>query len=307
MTKQTQLLIVGAGPAGLTAAIYARRAGKQVTLVEKNGFGGQITYSPRVENIPGFVSVSGNEFADQLVDQAISQGADFESYNIVSVSKLSDGRFEAHTEEGDILEADAVIDAVGCKHRLLGLPREEEMIGNGLSFCAVCDGAFYKNKTVALVGGGNSALVEANLLKEQVAKLYIVQNLDFLTGEKTLQDELYAASNVDVILGHTVDAYLGDDEIKGLRIKEAKSGKLRELSCDGVFLAVGMVSQNDPFKDLIPLDAQGYVPSDETCTTPVEGLFVAGDARAKRIRQVTTAAADGAVAAITACDYIDKK
>ncbi len=297
------LIIVGGGPAGLTAALYALRGGKSVLVIEKGSFGGQITFSPKVENIPGFVALSGNEFAEKLVDQVIAQGGDFESAEVL---RVEDGNTKKVYTDENSYEAKAVIIATGAKHRMLGIDNEENFVGNGISFCAVCDGAFYKDQTVAVIGGGNSALQEAILLADLVKKLYIVQNLDFLTGEKKLQEQLAAKSNVETIFGVTVKDYLGSDELKGIRIQKEADGSLRELEVDGVFIAIGLIPQNNAFADIIQLNSYGYADSDETCLTRTAGIFVAGDCRSKRIRQVTTAAADGAIAALAACDYIDK-
>ncbi len=294
------IIIIGGGPAGLTAALYALRANKKVLVIEKETFGGQITFSPKVENIPGFTELSGNEFAEKLVEQVLYQGADVESAEVLKVD--GDSVKTVYTDSGNF-EAKAVIIATGAKHRLLGLPDEEKFIGEGISFCAVCDGAFYADKTVAVVGGGNSALQEAILLSDLAKKVYIVQNLDFLTGEKKLQEQL--GNNVEVILGSVVSKYLGDNEIKGIRIKNEKSGDERELTVDGVFLAVGLIPQNDAFSNILELDERGYAKTDEGLNGKQNGVFVAGDCREKKVRQVTTAASDGAVAALAACEYLD--
>ena len=294
------LIIVGGGPAGLTAALYACRASKKVIVLEKAAFGGQITYSPRVENIPGFVSLTGNEFAEKLVEQVLEQGADVEPCEVLSIT---DGAIKTvHTDSGDY-EAPAVIIATGAKHRLLGVEREEQFIGEGISFCAVCDGAFYRGKTVGVVGGGNSALQEAILLSDLAEKVYVFQNLPTLTGEGKLQEQVLAKANVEVMTEVLVDGLLGDSALSGVRLKGANG--MQEVSLDGLFVAIGLVPQNEPFANVLPLNERGYAASDEGCTTPTPGIFVAGDCRAKRIRQVTTAAADGAVAALAACDYID--
>ena len=294
------IIIIGGGPAGLTAALYALRANKKVLVIEKETFGGQITFSPKVENIPGFTELSGNEFAEKLVEQVLYQGADVESAEVLKVE--GDEIKKVVTDSGDF-EAKAVVIATGAKHRLLGLPKEETFIGEGISFCAVCDGAFYMNKTVAVIGGGNSALQEAILLSDLAEKVYIVQNLDFLTGEKKLQEQL--KDNVEVILGSVVSEYLGENEISGIRIKNEKSGEISELKVDGVFLAVGLVPQNDAFSNILELNERGYAKADEDMKGKAQGVFVAGDCRDKKIRQVATAAADGAIAALSACEYID--
>lgn len=296
------IIVIGGGPAGLTAAVYARRASKSVLVLEKETFGGQITNSPRVENIPGFSALSGNEFAEKLVDQAIALGADVEAAEVLSVK---DGKTKTVVTDAGEYEAKAVIIATGAKHRMLGIPGEEKFVGNGISFCAVCDGAFYTGKKVAVIGGGNSALQEAVLLSDLAKEVTIVQNLDFLTGEKKLIEQLEQKSNVKIILGTVVDAWLGENEINGVRMKKVGDGTLSEISVDGVFVAVGLVPQNEPFGNVTSLDERGYIVSDENCTTGTTGVFVAGDCRTKRIRQVTTAAADGAVAALAACAYID--
>ncbi len=294
------IIVIGGGPAGLTAALYALRANKKVLVIEKETFGGQITFSPKVENIPGFTELSGNEFAEKLVEQVLYQGADVESCEVL---KVEDGEVKKVVTDSGEFTSKAIIIATGAKHRLLGLPDEEKFIGEGISFCAVCDGAFYMNKTVAVIGGGNSALQEAILLSDLAKKVYIVQNLDFLTGEQKLQEQL--KDNVEVILGSVVSRYLGENEITGIRIKNEKSGIECELSVDGVFLAVGLVPQNDAFSNILELDERGYAKADADLNAKSSGIFVAGDCRIKKIRQVTTAASDGAIAALSACEYID--
>lgn len=296
------LIIIGSGPAGLTAALYAGRANKSVLVIEKGAFGGQITLSPKVENIPGFECLSGNEFADKMVDQVLAQGAEFEA---AEVMEIRDGDTKVVATEYGEYEAKAVIIATGCKHRGLHLPKEEDFIGNGISFCAVCDGAFYKNKVVGVVGGGNSALQEALLLSELAAKVIVFQDLPYLTGEQKLQDQLLAKDNVEVHLGTLVSEYLGDQELNGVKTKAQADGAEAEYALDGLFLAVGLIPQNEPFAKYADLNDYGYVDADETCVTKTPGIFVAGDCRSKAIRQVTTATADGAVAALAACKFID--
>ena len=297
------IIIIGGGPAGLTAAVYARRAEKTVLVIEKETFGGQITFSPNVENIPGFVSLSGNEFAEKLVDQAITQGAEFESDTVTGIEKTVDG-FLVKAEFGSF-EGKAVIIATGAKHRMLGLDREEEFIGSGISFCAVCDGAFYKGETVGVVGGGNSALQEAVLLAGLAKKVYIFQDLPYLTGEQKLQEDLKCRDNVEIITGVAVDSFIGESELAGVKIRDKESGAVREYALSGLFVAIGLVPQNEPFKEFVRLNDWGYADVDEFCKTETPGIFVAGDCRSKRIRQVTTAAADGAIAALAACDYTE--
>ena len=298
------IIIVGGGPGGLTAAVYALRAGRSVLVIEKNGFGGQIAYSPKVENIPGTKVISGTEFADQLVEQAMALGADMELENVVKVEADGDVK-KVYTEEGSVYEGRALILAVGVKHRMLGLPGEEELVGNGLSFCAVCDGAFYTAQNAAMIGGGNSALQEALLLSDVCSKVTVVQNLPFFTGEKKLADALTARDNVEVYFSTVVTGYQQENgSLTGLQLQNTETGEKFAVSVSGAFLAVGLIPENEAFAQLSQLDERGYFAVTEDCRTATPGVFVAGDCRAKRIRQVTTAAADGAVAALAACDYL---
>ena len=307
------IIVIGGGPAGLTAAVYARRANKSVVVIEKDAFGGQITFSPKVENIPGFTEISGNEFAERLVDQAISQEVEFESATVEKAEVIEDpsredafnGRYFLVTTEDGEFEGKSLIIATGARHRMLGLPGDEDFVGDGVSFCAVCDGAFYKDQNVGLVGGGNSALQEAVLLAGLVRKLTIFQDLPYLTGEVKLQEELSRHDNVEVLTGVRVVSYLPGESFRGIRVEKTETGEQRDYPLDGLFVAIGLVPQNEIFKDLVKLDARGYADADESTLTATPGVFVAGDCRAKRIRQVATAAADGAVAALRASDYLE--
>ena len=299
------IVIVGGGPAGLTAAVYGLRAGKTVLVVEKNGFGGQIAYSPKVENIPGTKVISGTEFADHLTDQAMALGADMELEKVVRVDKTAEG-FDVVTEEGSTFQGKTVILALGVKHRTLGLPGENELIGNGISFCAVCDGAFYTGQEVAMIGGGNSALQEALLLSEVCTKVTVVQNLATFTGEKKLADALMQKENVTAIFNTVVVGYEQENgALSGLKLRNEQTGEESAISVDGAFLAVGLMPENEPFSQHAKLNNWGYFDSGEDCRTATEGLFVAGDCRSKTIRQVVTAAGDGAIAAMAACRYLD--
>ena len=299
------IIIAGGGPAGLTAAIYALRAGKTVLVIEKNGFGGQIAYSPKVENIPGTKVISGTEFADKLTDQTMALGADMELENVIRAD--CDGEVKkVFTEEGGVYEGKALILALGVKHRMLGLPGEEELIGNGISFCAVCDGAFYAGQEVAMIGGGNSALQEALLLSEVCTKVTVVQNLADFTGEKKLSQALMEKENVEAYFNTVVVAYESDENgLTGLRLRNEQTGEESQLKVSGAFLAVGLKPENEPFKDLSKLNDWGYFDVGEDCCTQKPGVFVAGDCRSKTIRQVVTASADGAIAAMAACRYLD--
>lgn len=297
------IVIIGAGPAGLTAAIYARRAEKTALVIEKSTFGGQITHSPRVENYPGFAVMSGTEFADKLVDQALGQGAEIELDTVNKIEKSNNGYNVIC--DGGTFEGKAVIIATGSHHRQLGIERENDFVGEGISYCAVCDGAFYKDKSVAVIGGGNTALQEAVMLSDICKDVTVVQNLDFLTGEQKLQNDIESKNNVKVILSATVSKILGENEFKGLLL--SVKGEETELLVDGVFVAIGQQPENEPFKDVVKLNEYGYIEANESCLpdTEFEGVFVAGDCRTKAVRQITTATADGATAAISACRYID--
>ena len=301
------IIIVGGGPAGLTAAVYALRAGKTVLVIEKGGFGGQIAFSPKVENIPGTIQISGAEFADKLTEQAMNLGADVELENVVKVEK-ENGIFHVYTEEESHYEAKAVILAVGVKHRTLGLPGEQELVGNGISFCAVCDGAFYAGQNVAMIGGGNSALQEALLLSEVCNKVTVVQNLADFTGEKKLSEALMEKDNVEAYFNTVVSGYESTNgSLSGLKLHNDATGEDSFIAVDGAFLAVGLIPENQPFAELANLNNWGYFDSGEDCCTKTEGIYVAGDCRSKHIRQVVTAAGDGAIAAMAACRYLDNK
>ena len=300
------IVIVGGGPAGLTAAVYALRGGRSVVVIEKNGFGGQIAFSPKVENIPGTIQISGAEFADKLVEQAMNLGADMELETVTGIEKTDFG-FRVNTEEGNAFEGRSVILALGVKHRTLGLPGEQELVGNGISFCAVCDGAFYTGQNVAMIGGGNSAMQEALLLSEVCNKVTIVQNLAAFTGEKKLAQALMEKQNVEVFFNTVVTRYLTENgSLVGLELRNDQTGEASRITVDGAFLAVGLQPENEAFASFAALNDWGYFDSGEDCRTGTPGLFVAGDCRSKRIRQVVTAAADGAIAATAACMYLDQ-
>lgn len=297
------IIVVGGGPAGLTAAIYARRAGKSVLVTERAALGGQMTFSPKIENYPALAVASGNELAEKMVDQVMALGGEFEFDEVAGIE--DGGRIKTVVTESGRFEAYSVILANGVKHRMLGVEGEEALVGAGISFCAVCDGAFYRGKRVAVVGGGNSALQEALLLADGCASVTVIQNLSELTGERTLIERLSARDNVSVIYNTVVEGFVTDSKLRGVRISNLNTGVKDELECDGVFVAIGLVPENSAFQALVQLDERGYYASDEDCRTASNGIFVAGDCRAKRIRQITTAVADGAVAALAACNYVD--
>lgn len=296
------IVIIGAGPAGLTAAIYARRAEKSVLILEKENFGGQITYSPLVENYPGIPSASGNEIAERFVEQALSLGVDIELGEVTDIKHI-DGVNIVVASCGEY-EANAVIIAAGSKHRRLGLENEDALVGNGVSYCAVCDGAFFKGKDVAVIGGGNSALQEAVLLSKTCNKVTIIQNLPYLTGEKKLADALSKLENINIMFGKTVTKLCGTSSLDSVIVTD-ESGNESKIKVDGVFVAIGQTPENEPFKGVASTDERGYIISDESCVTKTNGVFVAGDCRTKAVRQITTATADGAAAALAAIRYTD--
>ena len=296
------IAVIGGGPAGLTAAVYACRAGKRVLVIENNVFGGQITWSPRVENFPGFLSVSGTELGDKLLEQAIEQGAETELEEVTALSR-EQGSWRLSCESGASFTAKAVILATGAKPRMLGVAREEELVGAGVCYCAVCDGAFYAGRPVAVCGGGNSALQDALLLSESCSKVYLVHRRDTFRGEQKLVDALREHDNVEFVLNAKVEALLGEDELSGLLVKQ--NGLARPLAVEAAFIAIGHQPDLNAFADFVQRDEKGYAASDEGCATESPGLFVAGDCRAKRVRQLTTAVADGAVAALAAVSYVD--
>ncbi|MBQ5339024.1 MAG: FAD-dependent oxidoreductase [Oscillospiraceae bacterium] len=304
MADVYDIAVVGAGPAGLTAALYARRAGKSVVVIEKENFGGQITFSPKLENYPTALAISGAEFAEKLMEQAEAHGTVLEMDNITAVEKNAEG-FVLTGEYGSY-HAKSMILATGSKHRTLGIAHEAELTGHGVCYCAVCDGAFFREQDVAVIGGGNTALQDAVFLSEICTSVTVVQNLPFLTGDPVLQEKIKTLENVSVICEATVDALLGDTKLTGIRILRGADKTPEVLAVTGMFVAIGQQPENEAFAGLSALDQTGYIISDENCRTDTDGVFVAGDCRTKAIRQVVTATADGASAALAACRYLDR-
>ena len=299
------VIVVGGGAAGMTAALYAQRNGKKALVIEKAGFGGQITHSPKVENYPGTLSMSGNEFADRMLEQILAQGAEIEFETVCGVEDGGNVK-TVLTEEGSRFEGKTVILATGVKHRMLGLPGENELVGEGISFCAVCDGDFYTGQTVCVAGGGNSALQEAILLSGKCAQVIMLQDLPEFTGEKKLQEILFARDNVKKYTGVKITALETEGgALRGVTVEPQAGGEKQTIACDGLFVAIGLIPENEAFRPLADLNAWGYFDSGENCETKTPGVFVAGDCRSKSVRQLTTAAGDGATAALAACRYID--
>ena len=298
------LLVIGSGPAGVTASIYAARANKSVLVIEKEAFGGLITHSPKIENYPGFPSISGLELADQFISQAMNLGVNFEFDNIKEVIKTKEG-FTLVGENGQYNGLTVII-ATGSKHRHLGLPKEEELTGHGISYCAVCDGPFYTGKDVIVVGGGNSAMQEAILLSGYCKSVLMVQNLDKLTGEASSAKLIEKIDNINVIYNKVVVELCGIDTLDAIIVEDVNTKEREKITTDGIFVAIGQVADNEPFKNVCALDKVGFIISDDSCTSEVEGIFVAGDCRQKRIRQISTAISDGTIAAVEAIKYLDK-
>ena len=293
------IVIIGAGTAGLTAAIYAARAGKKVLILENEGIGGQIATSPKVENYPGFSEISGMEFSDKLYEQASALGVELELDRAEKIIDNGESK-TVKTEYGEFT-CKAVIIATGVKHRHLGIEAEEKYMGRGVSYCAVCDGAFYKGKDVAVVGGGNSAVQSAIMLSNICNKVYLIHRRDEFRCEKKLSDEVRAIENIELVLNSTVKDLQGDGKLSTV-ITENNSGEVKEINAEGLFVLVGQIPENSAFADIITLDDSGYIVAGEECKTNVEGIFAAGDCRTKAIRQLTTAAADGSVSALAACN-----
>ena len=297
-------IVIGAGPAGMTAALNLRRDGKTVLLLERETVGGQIALSPRVENIPSIKEISGEEYSSLIFDQISDLGVDFELENVLGIEKNGD-IFKVKTDYGEH-EARSVIIATGCEHRHMGVDREEELVGKGVSYCAVCDGAFYKDEEVAIIGDANTAIQYAIALSSYCKKVHVCALFDRLFADKTLIDRLYSKENVDVRFTISLKQFVGEDELSGLIFEDTKTHEEVHYTCKAVFIAIGQVPHNEPFESLVELE-KGYIKTDDLMHTMTEGLFAVGDCRTKKYRQVITAENDGMVAAIEASRYLDSK
>ena len=294
------VIIIGGGPAGMSVALNLLRAGHSVLILEKENFGGQIANSPRVENIPGTKEISGLDFAGNLFEQILNLGAKFELEEVVRVLKLDD-HFEVTTNY-HTYEARAVVIANGVKHRKMNLPNEEEFIGKGVSFCAVCDGAFYKDKDVYLIGDANTALQYALMLANTCTNVYMFTLFDRFFADQILIDRLIQKDNVHITHNMNLIAYLGQNELAGLRFENTKDHSIHEFPTNNVFVAIGQVPQNDAFKSLVQTDDYGFIITNEKMETSVPGIFAIGDTRKKDVRQVASAIGDASVASV----FIDK-
>ena len=296
------IVIIGAGTAGLSAAIYACRSGKSVLVLEENYYGGQIVNTPQIENYPGIQNISGFDFASGLFEQAKALGTEFVFAKAESI-RNTEGQREVVTAE-KVYPCKAIILATGAKNRMLGLEKEKELTGKGVSYCATCDGAFFKGKTVAVCGGGNTALLDALHLSEGCEKVYVIHRRQEFRAEEHLQERVAEKKNIRCMLECGITELLGEDALQGIVVESLADGRKNILEVDGLFIAIGHVPDNYRFEDSIALDEKGYVIAGEDCKTSMEGVFVAGDCRTKHVRQLTTAAADGSVAALAACEYI---
>lgn len=296
------IVIIGAGPAGMSAAVYGQRAGKKTLMIDAKGFGGQILNTPEVENYPGIKKTSGIELASSLYEQATGQGAEIVYEKAVAIEPGNPAVVRTETAS---YETKAVIIATGAKNRPLGIPTEEKFVGAGVSYCATCDGAFFRGKDVAVIGGGNTALEDAEVLSGIANKVYLVHRRDSFRGEQAGVKRLLTKDNVEFVLDSVPEEILGEMTVSGLKVRSVKTDETQTLSVQGVFVAIGQMPDNGDFADAAELDDKGYVTAGEDCMTKTPGVFTAGDCRTKKVRQLATAAADGAVAALAAVDYIN--
>jgi thioredoxin reductase (NADPH) len=298
----TDIVIVGGGTAGLTAAIYAVRAGVSATILEAKAYGGQIVNTPDIENYPGLAHVSGFDFATGLYNQAIDLGAKFRYERVLGVRE-ENGEKIVETKKREF-HCKAVIIATGAKNRPLGIDREEELTGNGVSYCATCDGSFFKGQTVAVNGGGNTAIEDAEYLADLCEKVYVIHRRDEFRADEADVLRLKKRESVEFVLNSTVTGLIGEGKLNAVEVTDKNTGEKKTLEVTGLFVAIGQVPDNRAFENLVDLAPAGYVEAGEDCHTKTPGIFTAGDCRTKTVRQLTTAAADGAVAALAACAYI---
>ena len=305
MSDIYDLAILGGGPAGITAAIYASRARLNTIWIDKNfAPGGQVTATYAVDNYPGMPGISGMDLGEAFGAHARKLGLEPQREKILSLENIS-GEIKTIRTKKHEYQAKALILAFGAEHRKLDIPGEDDLSGLGVSYCATCDGAFFKDKNVAVVGGGNTALDDALVLSFTSKKVYLIHRSDTFSGEKRLLEKLQEHDNVVFILDSEVTAINGSERLESLGIRNKVSGEEQTLDVDAVFIAIGHVPDNKAFASLVELDAYGYIKTDENCATSCPGIYAAGDGRVKKVRQLTTAAADGTEAALAACDYID--
>ena len=303
MAKIYDIAIIGAGPAGLTSAIYGARAGRSVVVFEAKSFGGQIINTPEIENYPGIEKISGAEFAMSLYKQAMGLGAEYINEKVIEIHNGSSDK-KIITNHGEY-KAKTIIVATGVKKRPLGLEHEEELIGRGISYCATCDGAFFRGRDVAVIGGGNTALEDAMFLSNYCSKVYLIHRRDTFRAEGKNVAGVKEKENINIIYNSIPVKLIYDDVIKGMEIKDVTDDEVTKIDVDGIFVAIGQMPDSELFEGLLKIDSSGYIVANEDCKTGIDGVFTAGDCREKNVRQLTTAASDGAIAAISACSFID--
>lgn len=297
------VLIVGGGPAGMTAAIYAARAGLKTLMLENAFAGGQIVNTPIIENYPGLKhDVSGADLAMDMLEQVKRMGAEVKMEKVKAMELIS-GTKEVVTSKGTY-EAKTVILAMGAKPRLLGIKGEMEFVGSGVSYCATCDGALFKDREVAVIGGGNTAIEDALYLSRLCKKVYVVHRREQFRAQSALVQQAEKVANIEFVLVHVLKEIKGEFAVQKLVLEDVSQGHQRELDVSGVFVAIGQVPKTDVVEGLVPLDETGYIIAEEDCKTPIPGVYVAGDIRTKRLRQIVTAVSDGAVAATQAEGYL---
>ena len=297
------IIIIGAGPAGLTAAIYGCRARRKVLVLEANSYGGQIINTLDIENYPATPHINGYEFATNCYNQAKELGAEVKFEKAIDII---DGDIKKVVTKDNTYETKVIIIATGCGIKKLGLDNEDEFLGKGVSYCATCDGAFFKNKDVAVVGGGNTALEDALYLSDIVKKVYLIHRRDTFRGENKSVLDLRDKSNVEFIYNSTVTKLIGNDKLEAIEVSDNES-VTKTIDVLGLFIAIGRIPENANFTKIINVDDTGYIKAIEDCRTNIDGIFVAGDARTKNLRQLVTATSDGANAATNAIKYINRR
>lgn len=306
MEKIRDLIIIGAGPAGLTAAIYAKRAGFDTLVIDETGMGGgQIVNTYEVDNYPGLIHINGFDMGMKFKEHATEMGTDFADVTVTGVTKKDDLIY-VYANDAEYVSK-ALIIATGAKHRALGIPGEEELRGMGVSYCATCDGAFFRKKVCAVVGGGDVALEDALFLAKGCSKVYLIHRRDEFRGAKVLADKVKETENIEIVYDSRVTEIIGEGSVNKIKVENIKSGSVTELDINGIFIAVGMDPNTELFKDVVELDKSGYIKAGEDCITSTEGIFAAGDLRTKKLRQVITAAADGANAITSVSEYFNNR
>ena len=300
------ILIIGAGPAGMTAAIYGQRGGKKTIVFDKLSYGGQVINTAEVANYPGMPNMTGLDFADKTYNQMKNLGAEMSYEEITEIRDADKPIKTVVTSSGKEYECKTIIIATGSSPRPLGVENEDRFKGAGISYCATCDGAFFRNKTVAVCGGGNTALEDAEVLSDIADKVYLVHRRDEFRADATNVKRVKAKKNVEMVLDSVVTAINGERFIQGIEVENKKTSEKRELKIDGLFVAIGQMPENEIFKDIVKLNKAGYIEAGEDCVTGTDGIFAAGDCRAKKVRQITTAVSDGAIAALAAIEHINK-